>query len=446
MISIGKPYLDGNDSHAYLKANVDISSGASSAWIEHSKIVGSSWRLHEDYPPRCWTPDFCLWFRVAKEYQEGLCTDRGDAYVVAMLYYAMVTGSDIFSKAPVSVDLLYHLNHYLIPTLCNDKSGFKRIKVIADPIAEPYPTKGFIGTGMSCGVDSFFSLLKHSGAEVFDEYRLTHLTYLNMGSIFHPDNIARGGSLEEFNSSAEDLYKEKLNNAREVSESCGLPLVYIESNLDTDIYRGGYGYTAVYRNCALILATQGLWGKYICSTAGWPLEFYEPTLKAGSEHYETLLFTCFSNNTVTFIAGGGECTRIDKTRWLADFPLSQDYLDVCFKFRNCGRCSKCYRTLLTLDVFDKLDNFSKVFDIDNFNTLRDFKTESLLKHKSFAYAWLLEVRKTDPFARDIYSVAKQKGKVRFGYNLLRIFWSSRLVRIIYSKISKPHNVSRRSVR
>ena len=34
---------------------------------------------------------------------------------------------------------------------------------------------------------------------------------------------------------------------------------------------------------------------------------------------------------------------------------------------NCGICKKCRRTLLTLDLIDKLDSFKGVFDIDYYN-------------------------------------------------------------------------------
>ncbi len=93
MITIGKPFVDIRGVYAYLKAHVDIPKEASSSWVGYSKTAPSGWRLHEDYPPECWEKDFYLYFRVDQQYQSGLCVDRGDAFVVAMLYYAMVTGS-----------------------------------------------------------------------------------------------------------------------------------------------------------------------------------------------------------------------------------------------------------------------------------------------------------------------------------------------------------------
>ena len=55
-------------------------------------------------------------------------------------------------------------------------------------------------------------------------------------------------------------------------------------------------------------------------------------------------------------------------------------MHVCLsKPYNCGICSKCRRTLVTLDLIDKLDNFSQVFDINYYK-----------EHKHDYYYWLLQ--------------------------------------------------------
>ena len=58
---------------------------------------------------------------------------------------------------------------------------------------------------------------------------------------------------------------------------------------------------------------------------------------------------------------GGECSRVKKTRNIADDPVVQKHLRVCysqFEQLNCGRCSKCIRTMATLQVLGQLQNFS----------------------------------------------------------------------------------------
>ena len=71
---------------------------------------------------------------------------------------------------------------------------------------------------------------------------------------------------------------------------------------------------------------------------------------------------------------------------------------LCYnKLSNCGKCSKCQRTLLALDLFGKLDNFSKVFN------LKDYKTSFVTKR----YIARQIIRKNfDLYAKDFVEYAK----------------------------------------
>lgn len=402
MITISKPYIttEGNDS--FLRAKIKIDRDIAKKWINYSKRVRSAWKLYEDYPPKCWEDEnFTFWFKVESKYKEYLCEERSDAFIIGLLYYAMCTGADIISEAPISARLLYKLNYELIPILCNEKTGYNSIK-IHGPVEESlYPNIGAVGTGMSCGIDSFSTLYKHISNDMLANYRLTHLTYFNMGAIFHPKGISNKSKmpLQEMRILLSKMAKEKLDNAKYVAKAVDLPLVYVESNLDSDIYRGAYGFTAVYRNISMVLSLQGLFGKYIHSTAGWPPGFFETNLETGSEHYELLLFDCFNNHSVDIIPGGQEDSRLEKTKKIINKDLVKEKLDVCFNFNNCGHCSKCYRTLITLEILGKLDLYSSVFDIDKYKGDRHY-----------AYEWLLNAykSKTDPFSFELYHKAKEK--------------------------------------
>jgi hypothetical protein len=197
------------------------------------------------------------------------------------------------------------------------------------------------------------------------------------------------------------MSEEKRENARQVAEQAGLPLVYVKSNLDFDYYRGAYGHTAVYRNCAMALSLQGLFSVYYNSSGGWP-GYFDLTLIEGSQHYEALLCQCLSTESMTFILSD-YATRAEKTITIADDKLAQKYLDVCFCFNSCGKCSKCIRTLVTLDIIGKVDQFGEVFDVE------DFK-----KHKAKAYFEIMKIKDGDAkednavFAKDLFRIAKEK--------------------------------------
>lgn len=406
MITIGKPYICEDGEYAYLKAPIRITEDTSKAYMAlQDTFKHVHWRLYENYPPEEWQSDDCgLWFAVPKEYKPYLCDNRGDAFVVALIWYAMVTGSDIKSEVSVSSQLAFSIQHLLIPALMKEEKGYsRRINLICETTTDTYPNNVGVGTGMSCGVDSLYTLKKYRDTGIPEPYRLTHLAYFNMGAIFHPDRASKKVySMKEFYETTDRMSEEKCQNAREVAKMSNLPLLYIKSNMDSDYYRGAYGDTGVYRNCACVLAMQKLFGKYYCSSAGWP-EYFNLNLDQGSEHYESLLCNAFTTENTQFILSD-YASRLEKTVALADDPIAQRYLDVCFRFNSCGECSKCYRTLLTLDIIGKVDLFKNVFDVRKFMQERDK-----------AYAWLLKTKDgkmSDDnvvFAVDIYNYAMAQG-------------------------------------
>lgn len=407
MIKIGKPFVVVDDKYAYLKAKVEISDDTSAAYLAASKVIKKvHWRTSENYPPAEWqSDDSGLWFAVPIEYKDYLCVERGDAFVVAMLWYAMITGSDIESIAPMSEKMVFHITRYLIPALCTDENGYRRIKIMGPTTDQPYKNIGGVGTGMSCGVDSFYTMHEYTKEDTPFKYKLTHLSYFNMGAIFHPNRAEKKKyTLKEFYDTTDRMSEEKRENARLVAEQAGMPLVYVKSNLDSDYYRGAYGHTGVYRNCAMALSLQGLYSVYYNSSGGWP-GYFDLTLTEGSQHYEALLCQCLSTESLNFILSD-YATRLEKTITIADDKLAQQYLDVCFCFNSCGKCSKCIRTLVTLDIIGKVDQFREIFDVD------DFK-----KHKVEAYFEILKTKDGDSkednavFAKDLFRMAMGKGLI-----------------------------------
>lgn len=97
MIKIGKPYIHDDGKYAYLQSKVDISKDTSDEYLKASKVIKKvHWRTADNYPPKEWKDEKSgLWFAVPVEYKEFLCEERSDAFVVAMLWYAMITGSEI---------------------------------------------------------------------------------------------------------------------------------------------------------------------------------------------------------------------------------------------------------------------------------------------------------------------------------------------------------------
>lgn len=405
MIKIGIPYIYEKEGFAYLKARVDISSDTAEAYLSASKVIKKvHWRTSENYPPVEWKlEESGLWFAVPSDYKQFLCYEQSDAFVVAMLWYAMITGSDIESVAPISEKMVFNISHYLIPALCTSENGYRRITIIGPTTDKPYRNNQGVGTGMSCGVDSFYTLHEYQQESVPKKFRLTHLTYFNMGAIFHPNRADKKEySLKEFYETTDRMSEEKRKNAEDVANLNHLPLVYVKSNMDSDYYRGAYGHTGVYRNCAMALALQGLFAIYYNSSGGWP-GYFDLTLTEGSQHYEALLCTCLSTESLTFVLSD-YVSRIEKTRTIVNDLAAQKYLDVCFCFNSCSKCAKCIRTLVTLDVLDKVDSFGEVFDIAYFKQHRAEYYFEIMKEKDHDFK-----EDNAVFAKDIYALALEKG-------------------------------------
>lgn len=214
---------------------------------------------------------------------------------------------------------------------------------------------------MSCGVDSFYSTLKHLNSE-YPSQNLTHLCVFNIGSIntcYGEENIPR--------------VKQKVFERTEtLAKEINLPLVKIESNFQDVIPQSHYR-SHTYMDALAIYSLQKLWRVYYYSSTYAFEEFsLKNNLDIDPAHFELLLLDCFSTANLKIISSGSEGDRNDKIVFIADNPLAQKYLHVCKrKETNCGVCEKCRRTLLALDAANKLDKFGAVFDIDAYNKNRD---------------------------------------------------------------------------
>ena len=120
-----------------------------------------------------------LWFEVENEYDECLCTERIDGFLVALLPFAMIENLNIHSEGYVSERLLYQLKTILLPSLSANITEFHSIDIDAKSDGKVLESKNAVGTALSCGVDSFYTVLKHLNTDL-EGFRLTHLTYFNI--------------------------------------------------------------------------------------------------------------------------------------------------------------------------------------------------------------------------------------------------------------------------
>ena len=112
----------------------------------------------------------------------------------------------------------------------------------------------------------------------------------------------------------------------------------------------------------------------------------------------------FSTESIEVILHGAQYTRVDKTIIVSNNELSYNHLDVCTngdyvknnnsKYINCGECFKCIRTIVTLEMINKLDKYENSFNIEK------YKSHKQVYVKKYIFD------KKDPFVEEILMYAK----------------------------------------
>ena len=326
--------------------------------------VGDKARLYFDF-----TIDgqpSCIWYEVDNDYAKYLCTERCDAFVIGLLPYALKNNHNIETNIPITEELSYKLNENLIPLLSKYDKHLSNIKIVAPMTSEIIQNAGAVGTGVSAGADSFHAILS-SHKSAYESMRLTHLCLFNVGSF------------EGNNRFQKDIYNKCVMRSKLIAEELGLPLVISNSNL-ADVFPRTHSYTHDYSSVFGVLCLQKLWKIYYYASSCTNINVF--TLINSSKNdldvYAPLLHYCFNNKNTVIVSEGMQKNKLEKFEAIADEPIVQKYLHVCTdKAENCGKCSKCQRTILTLDAIGKLEKFANVFDIDYY------------RKNKLKYYWLL---------------------------------------------------------
>ena len=366
MIHIGTPYKEVENGISYLKAPVEISEDTVSRYIEiTSSIVNCNFLTDYDYPPEKWTRDNTMWFSFPAEYADHLCIERSNAFVVALFWYAMVTGSDISFDAPISEKLHNGITDHLMVEM--EKSGFKPVRLIGSLTAEPVASEKGVGTGMSVGVDSTYTAHCYYNDDTPSDVKLTHLTEYS-GSYRLP-KLEPPYDVDKVFEEYEQKYSSISSAAKKYSEYIGLPLIISSTNMDKDFYRGGLIFTAMYRFAAHSLALEHLFSAYISSSSGHVDHNTEVSLMTATQNYEDLICECIQTEGFNYFTSDHE-PRTEKLRAIADDTAFQKYADVCYNPSeegiNCGVCYGCWKTMIPLDILGKLDKFDRSFKLDNY--------------------------------------------------------------------------------
>ena len=387
MLFIDQPYIEKNQNKSRLVCNINIDQ----------------------------TEKQTIWFEVDEKYEKYLCTERSDAYIIGLLNWAMRTHHDITCKTPVSEDLLFNLNEYLIPSLIKYAPDFHDVKIHAPITNETLPNEGGVGTGLSCGIDSLHAIYKHFNCS-YPSHKLTHLCINNVGAF---NNCYQKYGIDH-------IRKERYEIAQKAAAEIGLPIITTDSNFQTT-FKQNHLLTHTYSSMFAVFCMQKLWQTYFYGSSGYDFNSFTLTNHAQKDCslYELLSLNCFSTRCLKIYSEGGAESRLEKTVMIADYNIAHQYLHVCTQQNNnCGICSKCRRTILCLDALGKLDKFSKVFDLQYYK-----------KHKKEYLLWLYASHKNhDVMNNPTYNLLKKEITIK----IKLYYYFQKLYKYMPIMITKQH--------
>ncbi len=282
-----------------------------------------------------------LFFKYPKHFANFIAV-AGDAFVPALLIPSMVKGEDLEIKPEISEQLFYNLNNIQEIFLQWHPKVFNKIKISAQ-LRNKYSKNSFNNAGLffSLGVDSFYSLHKDINGLNFGHPSVSYLIYMKGLEL----------PLQEYKSNQD---KEVIESIFNIADKTKKSVIVGETNirdyfpLAWGLYYQGAGLASV----ALSLGA-GLSNALIPSTHS-----YKDIIPWGSS---PLVDHLWSTERTTIIHDGAEVNRSEKIAYfLSRDSLAMENLRVCINNKggnkNCGRCEKCKRTMLSLYICGALNN------------------------------------------------------------------------------------------
>ncbi|NEO98053.1 MAG: hypothetical protein F6K58_05020 [Symploca sp. SIO2E9] len=283
-----------------------------------------------------------LYFEYPQRFADFVI-ESADAFVPALLLPAMERGENLDIKPPISEKLL--LNSRNIQDIIYQwyPETFKKVTVSAERPTKYEPhTSNQVGAFFSLGVDSFYTFHKHLSSS---NPVLPHISHLiHMKGIEFPLHYYRDNQEQAVNTRIKDVAKET-----------GIDVIFGETNIRTHFpLKWGQHYHGAGLASVALSLSGGLKSVLIPST-----DSYKTIFHWGSS---PLFDHWWSTEKTSIFHDGSEVERAEKTaKFLPQDALAKKYLRVCLKNygseTNCGRCTKCVRTMLPLYVSGQLSMF-----------------------------------------------------------------------------------------
>ena len=280
-----------------------------------------------------------VWIEVGLQFADGL-TARGDPFLPPLLLRAMKEQRPLVLEVPVSPFLIA-----AVPRVMDIHAAWSRPDVPLRPVSLAAPSAPSAERGraaatfFSTGVDSFFTLLRNlSRYPRSDSRAISHIIVVH-GLDVSLDDTARFGRIEAA--------------AQAVARALDLRVVTVRTNVREALRTidwGRHAHGAALASVALALAP--LFHTVFIASSSSFLE-----LHPWGSH--PMVDPLWSTEALEVVHDGADTRRGEKVRYVAQSPLALAHLRVCWEHRgaddNCGRCEKCLRTMVGLELAGALD-------------------------------------------------------------------------------------------
>jgi hypothetical protein len=291
-----------------------------------------------------------IWFDLPDDADPRL-TPSGNPWLSLLLPYAMQTGERVDLELPVDPLLLENARQ-LVDIWHSWYPELKAPEIHA-PARRATPTAGRVAQFFSGGVDSWFTLLRHTESTP---------RFPQVGQV--DDLITVWGF--DIPIGHADEFRQLSESVREIAERFDKRHVVASTNLRDEMegaWRAAWGprwgslsHVAALASVALFLERRYAQVKIGSTGLG--------TIPPWGSHPMTDVL--FSTSATSFHHDHALYNRAEKMERIAESDYAVSKLKVCFAegtFRNCSRCSKCHRTLLSFDVLGVLDKATS-FDVE----------------------------------------------------------------------------------
>ena len=291
------------------------------------------------------------WFDVPEQYADSL-SETGNPWLVCLVPLAVSLGEPLRIGKPVDSVLLGNIHKLMGIWRCWYPS--------LDPVqieAQTFECRSGRGERtaafFSGGVDSFFTVLRHSSGNGSS----SSVQIQDLLTVWGLDIPLRKA----------DAFHRMRDLLRSASEKCGMSLIDVSTNIrETRWKQTDWGHLS--HNCALAGVALALEKR--CKRALIASSYGYGDLHPWGSH--PLTDPLLSSSLTQIVHDGAAYNRVQKTEYVTNNETALGSLRVCWQDRsdkNCCKCSKCYRTMITLSLIGMLEKCTS-FDAQAYNVKR----------------------------------------------------------------------------